>query len=563
MASSEPDRGALWRPVIVGPLLVATAAALSWWLADRGVPPNDEGALLANAGRLLRGAVYYRDIDAYPFPGATYLLAFAMRLFGEHLSVARALAGLFFCATVAALYVASLALLDRRRAALFGISLLSLKFVAWPAFTSYIYSDVAFAFACLTVAAMASRSSERGLARLFVAGLGIGGAVVAKQSLGIAVAGAVGALLLFPGFFGGAASAGLSSRARQLVPVAAGALVWLAPMLGYFAFHGLLDELIASGLVAPFTRYLPASSLSFSTPLRWWELGQLRGMPSFPYFVAPLWVMLTRGELPGTDLNWLLGEITSRVVYTSLPLVFGWVVWRWIRSAAAAADAKTVSVREFALLAGAIVLSAFPRADFYHVISVYPVAWLLGFAMASPRTPGSWRWRTEAAAIGLLVLGSLLLMRHYDEQLDARLVHPRANLAIESDAMWIEAIVRAIESEVPPDAPVFVYGNEAYYYFLSNRYYDAWPFAQLYPGQTGADRGGRLAEVLRRSPPALVVRGVIEWPGLPSISTYAPELDRSLRRHFALDAGFFASHPPKAGRPPARSFAAVLRPRRR
>ena len=41
--------------------------------------------------------MFYRDIDAYPFPGAHYLLAAVMAAFGEHLGVARALATAVFC----------------------------------------------------------------------------------------------------------------------------------------------------------------------------------------------------------------------------------------------------------------------------------------------------------------------------------------------------------------------------------------------------------------------------------------------------------------------------------
>ena len=75
MNSSGRRVEGLCRPAFFGPLLVALAAGLSVWLMDRGSPPNDEGALLTNAARILRGDVFYRDIDAYPFPAATYLLA--------------------------------------------------------------------------------------------------------------------------------------------------------------------------------------------------------------------------------------------------------------------------------------------------------------------------------------------------------------------------------------------------------------------------------------------------------------------------------------------------------
>ena len=103
----EGRSGSLWawlqRPAVFAALLAILGGAISAAVADRGLPANDEGALLTNAAKLLRGAVYYRDIDAYPFPGAAYLLAGAMGLFGEHLSVARALAAIVYVTAIVGL----------------------------------------------------------------------------------------------------------------------------------------------------------------------------------------------------------------------------------------------------------------------------------------------------------------------------------------------------------------------------------------------------------------------------------------------------------------------------
>ena len=59
-------------------LLGGTAIFLSSFYAERNLPFQDEGATLTAAARILRGEVFYRDIDAYPFPGAAYLAAGAM-----------------------------------------------------------------------------------------------------------------------------------------------------------------------------------------------------------------------------------------------------------------------------------------------------------------------------------------------------------------------------------------------------------------------------------------------------------------------------------------------------
>ena len=61
----------LLRPLIFAPILVGLGLCLSIWYAGFRLGGNDEGALLTAAGRILRGGVFYRDIDAYPFPART------------------------------------------------------------------------------------------------------------------------------------------------------------------------------------------------------------------------------------------------------------------------------------------------------------------------------------------------------------------------------------------------------------------------------------------------------------------------------------------------------------
>ena len=170
---------------VFGPILVALAAGVSASVALVGLPSNDEGALLTAAARLLRGGIFYRDVDSYPFPAAAYLLAFAMRVFGEHLTVARVLAGALYCVSVVSLYAAALHLMDRRRAALFGLCTLAFKFLAWPAFTHYMYADLAFAFACAAIALLMGRPPDAARGRLVAAGACLGISIAAKQNLGI------------------------------------------------------------------------------------------------------------------------------------------------------------------------------------------------------------------------------------------------------------------------------------------------------------------------------------------------------------------------------------------
>jgi hypothetical protein len=522
-----------------------------------GLPPNDEGALLTNAAKILQGGIFYRDIDAYPFPAAPYLLAFAMRGFGEHLEVARALAVVLFEIVLLALYVASLQLLSRPRAALFGLSLLVFKFLAWPAFTAYTYSDLSFAGACVASAALLSHLARPSRARLLLAGAAVALSVAAKQNLGLPLGAAITAVLLIPAL--GSARPDAGSRLRDAGAFAAGAAALLLPAFVYFASQGLAGHLIESGLLRPFTGYLPTSAISFLEPLAWWRWGSLRDMPAFPYFPGAYWSLLVWDALPGAGRSffWGAGELFSRLLYTAVPVLF---VAAWLRSRRTARDAGRL--RALSLLALAALLSAFPRADFFHLVSVGPLLLMLGFALVPGRLDGAraagTRWL--ALAVGLALADTGVLSAVFQQQFRARIELPRAGLDVHPPTAWVEPVVRYLEQELAPGEPLFVYGHEAYYYFLADRY-SRWPFAQLYPGQEGGDGGQALAELLERDPPRLIVRGMLNWPALPLLPRYAPRLHAFISEHYQLDPAVWSGGPPPGGEIPSPGVIAVLRRR--
>ena len=556
----------LCRPALFAPSLAALGLLISLWFMNGGLPPNDEGALLTNAAKILQGGVFYRDIDAYPFPAAPYLLALAMRVFGEHLSVARGLAIVLFEAVLLALYAASLHLLDRPRAALFGLSLLVFKFAAWPAFTAYTYSDLSFAGACVASAALLAHLERGGRTPLALAGVAVAISIAAKQNLGLPLGGAIAAVLLLPGFDDRAARHP-ASRLRDAGALAAGAAALLLPAFAYFAFQGLAGHLLESGLWRPFTGYLPTSAISFFEPLAWWQWGALRDMPAFPYFPGAYWSMLSWNALPGPALYpvyWSAGELFARLLYTSVPVL---LVAAWLRTRRAESGARAGRVRAIAVLAVAALLSAFPRADFFHLVSIYPLLLLLGFALL-PAGPGAGRARVAtgtrrlafAVALALAIAGGLAAV--FQSQFRYRIVLPRGELVVHPPTAWLEPIVKYLDEELAPGESFFVYGHEAYYYFLADRY-SAWPFAQLYPGQEGGDGGQALVELLERNPPRLIVRGMLNWPALPALPRYAPRLHAFVSENYEPDPGLAKRYAPPGGVPPPAGVIAVLRWRAR
>jgi hypothetical protein len=554
----------LCRPALLAPLLATLGLAVSLWFMNRGLPPNDEGALLTNAAKILQGRVFYRDIDAYPFPGAAYLLALAMRLFGEQLAVARGLAIAVFEVVLLALYGASLHLLDRPRAALFGLSLLGFKFVAWPAFTAYTYSDVSFAGACVATAALLAHLERGGRARLVVAGAAVAVSIAAKQNLGLPFAAAGATVLLLPGGSNGT-SRDRAGRLRDLGAFALGATALLAPGLAYFAWQGLVPRLVESGLTRPFTGYLPTSSISLLPPLAWWRWGALRDMAAFAYFPGAYWTLLVRSLLPGEALYpfyWGAGELFARLFYTSLPLLFVAATLRALRTDG---GSRAGRIRAATLLAFAALLSAFPRADFFHLVSIHPLLLLLAFSLL-PESPDAGRapfaagTRRLAALVALSLALVAALAAVFHAHFQHRIQLPRGELVVNAPTAWLEPIVRYVDEEIPAGESLFVYGHEAYYYFLADRY-SPWPFAQLYPGQEGGDGGRALVELLERDPPRLIVRGMLNWPALPVLPQYAPVLHAWVNEHYEPDPELARRHPLPAGVAPPRGEIAILRRR--
>ena len=556
----------MFRPRVAACVLAVFCGLVSLGLAGDRLGGSDEGAMLTAASRILDGGVFYRDVDAYPFPGSHYALAAVMGAFGEHLAVARALAAVVFAGIVLSLYSAALVLLGPVRAALFGLALLSFKVLAWPGFTGFYYWDFAFLGACVAAAFLVRHRPGGPLRGLVLAGIGAGVALTGKQSLGLYVAAAAGLLLVFPRLWPGPERTPAATRAREIAAFALGAAIPVVPLVLFLSAQGLFVEMIQSGLVRPFTDYLGTSGIPFSVPLRWWEWGSLVGAPGgFAYLPEPYWNLLYREVLPGRDGSGVYafaGELFVRALYTSLPLI-GLGACALVARAVRRGDGTQRAYAIAAVLTLAAALSAFPRADFAHVIGVYPLVLLVGMATVSRLVPKAGQGglvALEAAGIvlGLAACSGLAVLQH--RSLTERLDLDRASLRVAPEDAFVGPVVRAARARVPEGEALFVYGNEAFYYFLADRY-SPWRFSQLYPGQTGSDGGRELVARLTERPPALVIRGFVRFPGVPAIPDYAPALDAFVRSRYRPDTGVFRGDPPPGGIVPAARYLSILEPR--
>jgi hypothetical protein len=94
--------------------------------------------------------------------------------------------------------------------------------------------------------------------------------------------------------------------------------------------------------------------------------------------------------------------------------------------------------------------------------------------------------------------------------------------------------VTYIQAHVPEGEPLFIYGHEAHWYYLSDRYTPR-PFSQIYPGMTGDETGEELAAFIRETRPRVIVQGVLRWPGTPPIPNYTQALQRTLKELYRID----------------------------
>jgi hypothetical protein len=263
-------------------------------------------------------------------------------------------------------------------------------------------------------------------------------------------------------------------------------------------------------------------------------------------------------------LYWSAAELFVRIFYTSLPLTFAAASALAVGAARRGRRWAERRLAVLGLLAFAVALSALPRADFTHLVSVYPLVLLLSFAVweRSVGEGGPALRLVETGAVLGLLLACGFIAATSAAAMTHRLVLDRADLRVYPQEAFVGSAVRYLEDELGEDESFFVYGLDATYYFLTDRY-SPWPFSQLYPGQEGGDGGRGLVRLLQQERPRILVWSMFYFPGLPRLASYAPILHQYVEASYAVDEGVFERYPvPPEGRLPDDWFS-IRRPRAR
>jgi len=215
----------------------------------------DPFTLLYDSSRILRGQVPYRDFFQYAGPGAVWLQAAWMAMFGVDAAGPQVLLVLVLAVLGVGLYVLATHATGRRPLALFAPAFVLLTLPAhfpWP--YHHWYGVTAMVAALLAVSAWL-RGGRAGW--LVVAGAACGATGLFVQTYGAAIVLGLTAFLVVQ-------AGSWRAVARSGAWFAAGLCLALAPVLAYFEAEGGLGRLVYDTLLWPPSHYLPINQYPFA-----------------------------------------------------------------------------------------------------------------------------------------------------------------------------------------------------------------------------------------------------------------------------------------------------------
>ncbi len=499
---------ARWGPLLFGLLGALCCASVS------GFEPNllEEGIELHVAQRLAQGEQLYRDVLVFTGPFPFELLGLLFRIAGEEIGVARAVVvGLHGLASAAAFALARAARPGAlAHAAAAATATAPLLF--FPLFGIYYYTTIAFHLGL--VAGFAAWRGIRSIGWAFVAGVLVALIALSKQTIGLAIAVALGLALLV--------AASGAARRRALAGFVGGGAATALLSVGLWQLSGTLEHAI-HGLVT-----LPASlDDSYQLPfVNLWPPGELTAATAKnQIFYLPNYYVLSRGILaePGAAV------ILATQLLFALPLL------------AMAATAVRVARRDASpalvvhgALAVAWLVNLFPRTDWGHLSHVLPLAVAQLFLVV----PGVARptLRTLERVIAALVLvafagGAGLAWRTLDRIADPEPLSARVPLRPVSALVrgpQLRRVIEFLERRTRRGEPIFVARAEPLLYFATDTR-NATPFPGVFPAMHETQER-IILEGLRQT--RFVVMSDVDQPAMTYYRDELPGVQAHLERFY-------------------------------
>lgn len=536
-----------------GRTILALARAVFWSasalvlvaLCRRGLTLGDEGYLLSQASDILAGKVPYRDLDLFVTPGVWYLIAGLFSFTGPSVIATR----IAVVGCLLGTMVVTRRIVKASGGPLWGDFAAGLVPVfavwAWPAWSFSFYSPWAALAAMAALASTLEWMHSRRSSWLVAGGVSIGLSIAFKQNYGVlAAAGCAAAMLLDEIAVAPSLAAGRRNIARgfarSAVFTALGASLVLVPLLAWLAHQGALVAAFDSLVLRPFRGFADAHSIRFLEFGDLWRRSQVWTIGGLIYMAVP--VTSTELRFAWDPRSVHLVEILHVALYWSPVFAFAGLGLQGMRRLRRNPSAAERSLLATTVFAAAFFLGVFPRADFNHLINVYPPV-LAMLAAAAAVHFGQGRWRSGVlrrlaavlAACSFLCFAGLAaiwmndLRKIYWIPLDA----PRAGVLVEPlTAEQLNHEIALLRSMTAEGEPVFALPGLSMLPFLAERpmptrYYN------YYSVHIGHDQGLEAAREIERSGARVILADYRNFFSDPvGLLSYGSELASHLKRNF-------------------------------
>ena len=515
MERSEPGSGAVAGAVAwagIGALACAAMTPLEPSLLE-------EGMLIQVATRLVDGERLFVDVASFTGPLPFEALALLFRVFGEEIAVARAAVAVLHGAACGALFALARSARAGALAHVAPALLAAAPVFCFPLLSIYYYSTLAGSLAVLAALAAWGGSRRSGSAGwAVVAGALVAGVALSKQTVGVALAAALGTALL--------ACAPSGRRLASGLAFAAGGAAVAVLTLAAYAVQGTLGAVVESLVWLP----LSFDETFSSTYVNFWPPGVFshevrRDQAYYVPFLYSLFhgVMLepSRAVVVATQLLYAL----PFAALAAAPLA------RLLRPLPAA-------VWMHAALHAALLSHLFPRTDWGHLVFVLPASAVQLVLVAGALRPP----RRVAAAAGALGVAGLAAAALYwaavlhlsagDATWGPRVPLRPVSHAYQSDA--VPRVIRYLGERTRPGEPIFVPRAEPLLYFATDTT-NPTPYSGVVPGQRELQQRVIL-EALEGV--RFVVMSELDQPIYTYYRDELPEVQRYLERHFQVPPPF-------------------------
>jgi hypothetical protein len=504
---------------------VVLALATWFWLRyfNRNTNLLDEGSTAAQAMRVLRGELIYRDFFTVVTPFSYYTVAWLFRAFGEQLMVLRWAAlvtgiGIAFTSLIVARRIASwpFAAAAALLTTVWGWFLVAPNFYSWEA---ALFALVALA--CYVYGAPSWRW-------MIAAGIATGVTAMTKQNVGAYIATGLFVTIWGSRIFDEIAD--VRGRLKMSAQFIAGICVPVIPTLLWLIAAGAGPYLYESWIYYPLAKYPER----FSRP--------------FPDFF-PL------AENDVFDL-WLKLVIYMPVVVYPLALIaIAVLAWRFQRRNDLAAKIEGHALLAVWCVGLLTLLQAFPRADVTHILfGMQPTYILFAYLCYSarralirpgpvPRSLGECGPRVAIGAMALIVtlLPTAILLRRAYQRIDwefqnyivaVRTERAKGIVTLGLQARRIDIVTKYITEHSTPDDWVFVVPWASGFNFLTNRLNPTRLDFMLFDDP---EAYSCLLSRLDERPPKYVIYGYTWDVDGRHFRDYAAPVDRYIRSRYEIE----------------------------